>query len=70
MVNIIQNTPLNPSALNYALNVTSYSNFGSVIINGQDNNDIYKSSGDLSIAAASLNNIIFKKIQDYRKIWE
>jgi hypothetical protein len=32
----------------YALNVTGYSMFGGVQINGQDTNNIYKRVGDIS----------------------
>ena len=59
MVNLIQNTPY-LNNLNPALNVTGYSNFGGVQINGQDNNNIYKLSGDLSIVSPSINNILLK----------
>ena len=59
MVNLIQNTPWNVG-INYALNVTGYSNFGGVQINGQDTNNIYKSVGDLTIASPSINSIILK----------
>jgi S-methylmethionine-dependent homocysteine/selenocysteine methylase len=38
LVNIVQNAIWNESAKNYALNVTGYSNFGGIQINGQDNN--------------------------------
>ena len=66
MVNLIQNTPF-INDLNPALNVTGYSNFGGVQINGQDNNNIYKPSGDLSIVSPSINNILLKTNSGY---WE
>ena len=59
MVNLIQNYPW-IDGLNYALNVTGYSNFGNLQINGLDSNNIYKLSGDLTIASPSTNNILFK----------
>ena len=59
MANLIQNTPY-LNNLNPAINVTGYSNFGGVQINGQDNNNIYKLSGDLSIVSPSINNILLK----------
>ena len=46
--------------VNYALNVSGYSMFGGVQINGQDANNIYKRVGDLTIVSPSTNNIIFK----------
>ena len=33
---------------------------GGILINGQDNNQIYNPSGDLNIGASSTNNILFK----------
>ena len=60
LFNIVQNMPLNPSAKNYAFNVTGFSNLGGILINGQDNNQIYNPSGDLNIGASSTNNILFK----------
>ena len=59
MVNLIQNTPY-VNNLNPALNVSGYSNFGGVQINGQDSNNIYKLSGDLSLVSPSTNNILLK----------
>ena len=58
LLNIIQNTLWNNN--NYAINITGYSNFGGLQINGQAFNTIYQPSGDLTIASPSLNNIIFK----------
>jgi hypothetical protein len=57
MVNIIQNYGW-IDGLNYALNVTGYSNFGKIQINGQDSNNVYKNKGDLNIAASSINKIL------------
>jgi hypothetical protein len=60
MVNIINNSTWN-DGVNYALNVTGYSMFGGVQINGEDPKyNIYKRIGDLSISTASLSSIIFK----------
>ena len=59
LVNIVQNLVWN-DGVNYALNVTGYSMFGGVQINGQDSNNIYKRVGDLTIASPSLNSIILK----------
>ena len=60
LCNIVQNMPLNPNVDNYAFNVTGFSNFGGILINGQDKNQIYNPSGDLNIGASSTNNILFK----------
>ena len=59
LVNIINNAVWN-DGVNYALNVSGYSMFGGVQINGQDANNIYKRVGDLTIVSPSTNNIIFK----------
>jgi hypothetical protein len=59
MVNLVQNTPYN-QGVNYALNVTGYSNFGGVQINGQANNQIYNPSGDLTIVSPGTDNILLK----------
>ena len=60
MVNIVNNSTWN-DGVNYALNVTGYSMFGGVQINGEDPKyNIYKRIGDLSISTASLSSIIFK----------
>jgi hypothetical protein len=40
------------------LNVSGYSMFEGVQINGQDTNNIYKRVGDLTIASPSTNSII------------
>jgi hypothetical protein len=56
LVNIIQNYTW-IDGLNYALNVTGYSNFGGIQINGQDSNNIYKGVGVLTISSPSINNI-------------
>ena len=60
LVNIHNTTTYNPSAKNYSLNVTGYSNLGGVLINGQDNNQIYNPSGDLTIVSPGTDNILFK----------
>jgi hypothetical protein len=60
LVNIVQNAIWNESAKNYALNVTGYSNFGGIQINGQDNKHIYNPSGDLKIVSPGTDNILFK----------
>ena len=44
LVNIVQNLGWN-DGVNYALNVSGYSMFGGVQINGQDSNNIYKRVG-------------------------
>ena len=59
LVNIVQNLGWN-DGVNYALNVSGYSMFGGVQINGQDSNNIYKRVGDLTIASPSINSIILK----------
>jgi len=59
LVNIIQNLGWN-DGVNYALNVTGYSMFGGIQINGQDTNNIYKRVGDLTIASPLSNSIILK----------
>ena len=59
LVNVIQNMIWN-DGVNYALNVSGYSMFGGVQINGQDTNNIYKRVGDLTIASPSLSSIILK----------
>ena len=48
LVNIVNNGTWN-DGVNYALNVTGYSMFGGIQINGQDTNNIYKRVGDLNI---------------------
>ena len=59
-MNIVNNAIWN-DGVNYALNVSGYSMFGGVQINGQDSNHhIYKRVGDLTIASPSIHNIIFK----------
>ena len=67
LVNIHNNTIYNPSANNYSLNVTGYSNLGCVLINGQDNNQIYNPSGDLTIVSPGTDNILLKT--NYRKLY-
>ena len=60
LVNIVQNAIWN-DGVNYALNVSGYSMFGGVQINGQDSNHhIYKRVGDLTIASPSTHSIILK----------
>ena len=59
LVNIINNAVWN-DGVNYALNVSGYSMFGGIQINGQDTNNIYKRIGDLTIASPSLSSIILK----------
>ncbi len=59
LVNIVQNLGWN-DGVNYALNVSGYSMFGGVQINGPDTNNIYKRVGDLIIASPSTNSIILK----------
>ena len=59
LVNIVQNLGWN-DGVNYALNVSGYSMFGGVQINGQDTNNIYKRVGDLTIASPSTSSIILK----------
>jgi hypothetical protein len=59
LVNIVQNLGWN-DGVNYALNVSGYSMFGGIQINGQDTNNIYKRIGDLTIASPSLSSIILK----------
>ncbi len=59
LVNIVQNAVWN-DGVNYALNVSGYSMFGGVQINGQDTNNIYKRIGDLTIASPSTSSIILK----------
>jgi hypothetical protein len=59
LVNIVQNLGWN-DGVNYALNVSGYSMFGGVQINGQDTNNIYKRIGDLTIASPSTSSIILK----------
>jgi hypothetical protein len=59
LVNIVQNAVWN-DGVNYALNVSGYSIFGGVQINGQDTNNIYKRIGDLTIASPSTSSIILK----------
>jgi hypothetical protein len=60
LVNIIQNLGWN-DGVNYALNVTGYSMFGGIQINGEDStHHIYKRVGDLTIASHSLSSIILK----------
>ncbi len=66
LVNIIQNYTW-VDGLNFVLNVTGYSNFGGIQINGQDSNNIYKRVGDLRIASPSINNILLKTNGGY---WE
>jgi hypothetical protein len=67
LCNIVQNMPLNPGAKNYAFDVTGFSNLGGILINGQDDNQKYKPSGDLNIGVSSTNNILFKT---YYGFWE
>ena len=67
LVNIHNTTTYNASAKNYSLNVTGYSNLGGVLINGQDNNQIYNPSGDLTIVSPGTDNILFKTNYGY---WE
>jgi hypothetical protein len=57
LVNIVQNLGWN-DGVNYALNVSGYSMFGGVQVNGQDTNNIYKRVGDLTIASPSTSSII------------
>ena len=59
LVNIVQNAIWN-DGVNYALNVSGYSMFGGIQINGQDSNNIYKRVGDLTISSHSLSSIILK----------
>jgi hypothetical protein len=56
---MVQNLGWN-DGVNYALNVSGYSIFGGVQINGQDTDYIYKRVGDLTIASPSLSSIILK----------
>ncbi len=65
-MNIIQNYTW-IDGLNCALNVTGYSNFGGIQINGQDSNNIYERVGDLTIASTSINSILLKTNEGY---WE
>ncbi len=66
LVNIIQNYTW-IDAINYALNVTGYPNFGGIQINCQDSNNIYKRVGDLTLASLAINNILLKTNGGY---WE
>ena len=60
LVNIVQNAIWN-DGVNYALNVSGYSMFGGVQINGQDSDHhIYKRVGDLTIASPTTHSIILK----------
>jgi hypothetical protein len=59
LVNIVNNAIWN-DGVNYALNVSGYSMFGGVQINGQDTNNIYKRVGNLTIASPSTDSIILK----------
>ena len=68
LVNVVQKAVWN-DGVNYALNVTGYSMFGGIQINGQDSNHhIYKRIGDLTIASHSLSSIILKLILDFGKL--
>jgi hypothetical protein len=67
LVNIHKNTTYNRSAKNYSLNVTGYSNLGGILINGQDNKQIYNPSGDLTIVSTGTDNILLKTNCGY---WE
>ena len=57
LVNIVQNAIWN-DGVNYALNVSGYSMFGGVQINGQDTNNIYKRVGDLIIASPIIASLV------------
>jgi hypothetical protein len=59
LVNIVNNAIWN-DGVNYALNVSGYSMFGGIQINGQDTNNIYKRVGNLTIASPSTDSIILK----------
>jgi hypothetical protein len=59
LVNIVQKAVWN-DGVNYALNVSGYSMFGGIQMNGQDSNNIYKRVGDLTISSHSLSSITFK----------
>ncbi len=59
LVNIVNNA-IWADGVNYALNVSGYSMFGGIQINGQDTNHIHKRVGDLTIASPSTNSIILK----------
>ena len=58
-MNIVNNAVWN-DGVNYALNVSGYSMFGGIQINGQDTNNIYKRVGDLTIASPSTSSIVLK----------
>ncbi len=64
-MNIVNNTVWN-DGVNCALNVSRYSMFGGVQINGQDSNNIYKRVGDF-IASPSIHNIILKLTMEHGK---